>query len=139
MGDRTPLTQELHFPFQFLYLYVIIVFIRLAESMLTLASQVMILRELVRSRAGSLIQISLHVDPQQLIIEIIAKELKGSKRKSSKQQWKVRLENVYRSDRQQRIQRAYEILLPEFKPTKKQKPVEVKRNDPVHRLVCQSI
>jgi hypothetical protein len=62
------------------------------------------------------------------------------KRKLPQQSWKVQLEAVYRSDRDERIKKAYELALPEARPNPSKRIIrEEKENESEYRNLCASL
>ena len=62
------------------------------------------------------------------------------KRKLPQQNWKVQLEAVYRSDRDERIKKAYELALPEARSKPSKKIIgEEKENESEYCNLCASL
>ena len=59
------------------------------------------------------------------------------KKKIPKQNWKITVESVYQSDREERIKKAYQLALPEIKigPKQTQQPGG-KENEEQYRNLC---
>jgi hypothetical protein len=62
------------------------------------------------------------------------------KRKHPQQNWKVQVEAVYRSDRDERIKKAYQLALPEVISNPSKKIIrEEKENEPEYCNLCASL
>lgn len=62
------------------------------------------------------------------------------KRKLPQQKWKVQLEAVYRSDRDERIKKTYELALPEARSEQSQRIKKGgKENESEYSYLCASV